>query len=415
MKQKKFLMLLLAAVLALSLCACGKSEAAQAADQLIAGIGDVTLSSERDIAAAESAVAALEDKERDQLDNLELLKQSRAAYDALVLDQQANEIEALISAIGSVSLDSVDVVNTASDAYDAAPAEVQALVENAADLESAVSTLAELRTGRVADLIGAIGTVTLDSGESIAAAQAAFDALPGELQAQVPNAAKLEAAAANFDQVRLQNAAALIDAIGTVTVDSGGAIDAAQAAFEALPDSLQAQVVNAAALEAAQTALKEAKHAQAQSLLASMRSENDAVRGVTFYYAKVHPVYADSRCYVLPYIGVQGDNVWLCAEYLYTGDDWIFFDKLTFAVDDARYYKTAVRSDLVRDHAYGNVWEYINTADVSQSDIDVFWAIANSNQTIVRFEGNYIYDLTVSATDKAAIRQVLTAYEALTA
>ena len=49
-----------------------------------------------------------------------------------------------------------------------------------------------------------------------------------------------------------------------------------------------------------------------------------------------------------------------------------------------------------------------------ESEIEIFWAIANSTQTIVRFEGDeYYYDFTVSTEDKDAIREVLTAYEAL--
>ena len=46
------------------------------------------------------------------------------------------------------------------------------------------------------------------------------------------------------------------------------------------------------------------------------------------------------------------------------------------------------------------------------TDIEMLKAIANSKETIVRFQGdNYHYDLTVSASDKKAIKEVLTAYE----
>ena len=42
------------------------------------------------------------------------------------------------------------------------------------------------------------------------------------------------------------------------------------------------------------------------------------------------------------------------------------------------------------------------------------WAIANSSETLVRFQGDDdSHDFTVSAGDKEAIRQVLTAYDAL--
>ena len=68
---------------------------------------------------------------------------------------------------------------------------------------------------------------------------------------------------------------------------------------------------------------------------------------------------------------------------------------------------------MIRDNDT-EVWEYVNTADVTEDDIEMFWAIANSEKTIVRFEGDEYYsDFTVSQADKDAIREVLTAYEAL--
>ena len=57
--MKKILCLLLAAAMVLSLAGCGKSEAAQAVDDLIAAIGEVTLDSESAIREAEQAMAAL--------------------------------------------------------------------------------------------------------------------------------------------------------------------------------------------------------------------------------------------------------------------------------------------------------------------------------------------------------------------
>jgi hypothetical protein len=43
--------------------------------------------------------------------------------------------------------------------------------------------------------------------------------------------------------------------------------------------------------------------------------ETDEARGMNFYYSKTHPVYADTRCYVLPHIGQQGNNTWLCRRF----------------------------------------------------------------------------------------------------
>lgn len=356
--MKKLLTLMLAAALALSLTACGgKSEAAKSVDEQIAAIGEVTLDSEGQISAAEGAVEALAEEDKTQLENLDSLTQARVDYDALVLEAQADEIEAAISAIGTITLESADAISSAESVYSSAPAEVQALVENASAIEEAKAALSNLRVTQVEETISAIGEVTLERADAISEAQTIYDALSSDDKSKVTNADVLEAAAAS---------------------------------------------------------LKELKQAEAQKLLSNMRVESDEVRGMNFYYSKTQPYYADTRCFVMPYIGQQGDNVWLCAQYHYTEENWIFFEKITFAVDNERYYKYASRSDLIRDNDNGLVWEYINTGDVSESDIEVFWAIANSEKTIVRFEGDeYYYDFTVSAEDKTAIQEVLTAYEAL--
>ena len=359
--MRRCFVLLLVLAMALTLTACSKSEAAQAVDDQIAAIGEVTLESESAIAAAEEAVEALAEEDRKQLDNEDDLKEARAAYETLVLEDQAAGVEEAIAAIGTVTVDSGEAVETARALYDASPAEVQALVENFSDLEAAEETLSGLK---------------------------------------------------------VEEAIRLIDAIGTVTTDSREAVEAAQTAYDALTQEDAAKVTNASTLEAAATQLKTLLEQQANSLLSTMRVETDAVRGMSFYYPQAFPYYtdywgADVRCFALPYLGRSGDDVWLRLVCDYTADDWIFFKQITFAVDDERYYKTFNYFDVVRDNAYGDVWEYVDI-EVGSSEEELLWAIANSTQTIVRFEGDdYYYDFTVSANDKQAIRDMLTVYDAL--
>ncbi len=354
--MKKILLLGLSLALMFSLAACGKSEAATAVDEQIAAIGEVTLESEAAITEAEEAVDALAAEDREQLENVGQLEQARADYEALVLAAEAAEVEEAIAAIGTVTLDSAEAIDAARALYDGSDADVQGAVGNLADLEAAETALSDLR---VEEVVG------------------------------------------------------LIDAIGTVTLESAGAVDAAQDAFDALSDADAAKVGNADVLTAAAEQLKTLRQEQAQALLADMRVEKDDVRGMAFYYPQNFPNYIDTRCYVLPYIGQEGDNVWLRLLCDYTEDDWVFFEQITFAVDDERYYKYYNYFDVVRDNDYGVVWEYVDT-EVSDSDVEMLWAIANSTQTIVRFEGDeYYYDFTVSQGDKDAIREVLTAYEAL--
>ena len=108
----------------------------------------------------------------------------------------------------------------------------------------------------VKELIDAIGEVTLDSGDAIKAARAAYDELPEAKKALVDNYEKLTAAeeayAAMVDAAAAKAAEDLIDAIGEVTFDSGDAITAAREAYDALTDTQKELVKNYEKLTAAE-------------------------------------------------------------------------------------------------------------------------------------------------------------------
>lgn len=144
----------------------------------------------------------------------------------------------------------------------------------------------------VKELIDAIGEVTLDSGDAIDAARAAYDELPEAKKALVDNYEKLTAAEEAY--TALVDAAAakavddLIDAIGEVTADSGDAIKAARAAYDALTDTQKELVKNyekllaaeelyeeltASAAAIAQKAAEEARKAQEEAEAAQKAAE----------------------------------------------------------------------------------------------------------------------------------------------
>ena len=147
----------------------------------------------------------------------------------------------------------------------------------------------------VKELIDAIGEVTLDSGDAIDAARAAYDKLPEAKKALVDNYEKLTAAEEAY--TALVDAAAakavddLIDAIGEVTLESGDAIKAARAAYDALTDTQKELVKNyekllaaeelyeeltASAAAIAQKAAEEAKQAQEEAEAAQKAVEEAA-------------------------------------------------------------------------------------------------------------------------------------------
>lgn len=205
-------------------------------------------------------------------------------------------VKELIDAIGEVTLDSGDAIDAARAAYDKLPDAKKALVDNYEKLtaaEEAYAAMVDAAAARaVDDLIDAIGEVTVDSGDAITAAREAYDALTDTQKELVKNYEKLTAAeetyAALVDAAAAKAVDDLIDAIGEVTADSGDAIKAARAAYDALTDTQKELVKNyekllaaeelyeeltASAAAIAQKAAEEAKQAQEEAEAAQKAAE----------------------------------------------------------------------------------------------------------------------------------------------
>lgn len=79
--MKRIIAMLLAVVMCLTLCACGKSKAATECENLINAIGDVSIDSKDAIEAAEKAYAALTSDEKDSISaSAVILHDARTAY-----------------------------------------------------------------------------------------------------------------------------------------------------------------------------------------------------------------------------------------------------------------------------------------------------------------------------------------------
>ena len=112
--------------------------------------------------------------------------------------------------------------------------------------------------------INAIGTVTLESEEAIQAARAAYDILTETQKEQVTNYNVLTAAEARLADLKAAKAVDdMIDAIGEVTLESEETITAARAAYGALTEARQAEVKSYDKLTAAEARLADLKAAKA--------------------------------------------------------------------------------------------------------------------------------------------------------
>lgn len=215
---------------------------------------------------------------------------------------------------------------------------------------------------------------------------------------------------------------AVIDSLGDISLDSKEKIDEAKKAYNALSSDEKSEVSNYNVLETAISNYEKLAKAEKEKALSAYKSnfdvDYDKVEGIYWYMPKNMPDYIDERCYIIPYIGVQDGKAWIGIRYNYTEDDWIFWETLTIVADGEKTVKYVGSMNTVRDNDGGVVWEWYDdmlnyNAPMDTEEIVMLQKIANSDETIIRFEGDeYYYDLTVSAKDKAMIKDVLEMYGA---
>ena len=228
-------------------------KAAKAVDDMIDAIGEVTLESEEAIAAARAAYEALTEAQQAEVKSYDKLTAAEARLADL---KAAKPVDDMIDAIGEVTLESEDAIAAARAAYEALTEAQQAEVKSYDKLTAAEARLADLKAAKaVDDMIDAIGEVTLESEEAIAAARAAYEALTEAQQAEVKSYDKLIAAEARLAVLKpAKPVEKLIDAIGEVTLGSESAIAAARTAYDNLTEAQQAEVKNYDKLTAAEAA-----------------------------------------------------------------------------------------------------------------------------------------------------------------
>ena len=219
----------------------------------IDAIGEVTLESEEAIVAARAAYEALTEAQKAQVTNYDKLTAAEARLADL---KAAKAVDDMIDAIGEVTLESEEAIAAARAAYEALTEAQKAEVKSYDKLTAAEARLADLKAAKaVDDMIDAIGEVTLESENAIDAARAAYEALTEAQQAEVKSYDKLTAAEARLAVLKpAKPVEKLIDAIGEVTLGSESAIAAARTAYDNLTEAQQAEVKNYDKLTAAEGA-----------------------------------------------------------------------------------------------------------------------------------------------------------------
>lgn len=290
----------------------------------------------------------------------------------------------------------------------------------------------------VADQITAIGTVTLESEAAILAAEEAYRALSEECKLEITDsAATLARARVEYEelveaeyrqkvaadsQARVDKVIKKIDAIGEVTMASRDAIYDARVHYNFLENTdEQGFVTNIGKLEAAEEQLAVVREKTCKEAIEKHKSNfkvsTDKIENDSTYLSKKTPKYYDVRCFISCFLRIKNNYPTLVVVYNYTDDDWVFTDKITLLIDGQKYEKTAF--EVSRQVGWGDVtelcFEQLPTAiSMDSEEIALLSAIANSEETIIRFsgsEGNH--DYTVKQTDKDALKETLAFYAAI--
>jgi hypothetical protein len=186
------------------------------------------------------------------------------------------------------------------------------VISKAAAAEDAKALLETIKTSNAAadkaaadaamEKITAIGTVSLDSKTAIEEARAAYNALTVTQRSLVTNYETLTAAEDSLkalqdaaDKAAADKAAAnpvieQIKVLGTVTLDSKAAVEAARAAYNVLTDEQKALVTNYETLTAAEASLKALQDAADKAA-----ADKAAADAVTEKIAAIGTVTKDSK------------------------------------------------------------------------------------------------------------------------
>ncbi|MDX5326069.1 MAG: hypothetical protein LPK80_07385 [Bacteroidota bacterium] len=162
---------------------------------------------------------------------------------------------------------------------------------------------------------------------------------------------------------------------------------------------------------------KEKKRLEKEKRLATatqkMRTNLDEFSGTTWYRDKTSPNYTDVNGFFLYFGKKKEGEPWLRMCIQYTADDWLFINSYKIKVDDKTYTITENRyGEIETDNGGGVIWEWLDR-NVSQSDMEMLYSMANGKDVVIRHVGRqYHKDRKITSKEKKAILNVIDAYHA---
>jgi hypothetical protein len=149
-----------------------------------------------------------------------------------------------------------------------------------------------------------------------------------------------------------------------------------------------------------------------ENAVEKLRRTEDKIEGVAFFSHPGQPKFVNSRSTVFLYIGqsIEGGKPWLRMKVQYAASDWLFVNRVQAWYDGSKEDLTS--GSFERDNN-ASIWEWQDMTP-QPYQVELLEKLANAKEAILRFEGQqYRKDVTLSAGDKQALREVLLAYRVL--
>lgn len=158
---------------------------------------------------------------------------------------------------------------------------------------------------------------------------------------------------------------------------------------------------------------EKAEKAKRMKAVNKLIKKYDDISGITWYYNPYFTHYNNKNLTSI-YIGKQGSSVWLRLKMSYEGDNWIFFEDAYLSYDEnTKYIPFDEYKEKKSDNGYGGyVWEWIDVP-VDYSLLSYLKNMVNGKTLKMRLSGKYTHTRTLTADEKAALQDVLLAYDVL--
>lgn len=146
--------------------------------------------------------------------------------------------------------------------------------------------------------------------------------------------------------------------------------------------------------------------------LSRVEKSKDEFSGNTFYTSKFTILQDDGAIY--PYIGTDGDDVWIRFSVFLVSEKATMFDNCTIVADGEKFTLKFNTLDAKLDFGAGNVYESNDIGLSGKSSMKMLQAVAKAKITKIRFYGRTeIFDYVITAQEKNAFIEALATFELL--